>query len=63
MPCGLSAGIGNGEACDEHALDTADKNLTRSLSVLRSAERFKETLMLVAKTFGREVRFMRIEKF
>lgn len=63
LQCRLIAGIGNSEACDERALDTADENLTRSLRLVGLCGRFRECLMLMAKTFGREVRFMRITRF
>jgi hypothetical protein len=63
LQCRLSAAIGNGEACDERARDTADENFTRLLRVVGLCGRFKGSLMLMAKTFGCEVRFIRIKKF
>jgi hypothetical protein len=52
LQCRLIAGVGNGEVCDERALDTAAEPLTRSLSWVGLCGRFKESLMLMAKTFG-----------
>jgi hypothetical protein len=55
--------IGNGGACDKRAVDAAEENLTRSFSALGFCVRFKGSLMLMAKAFGREVRFMKIKSF
>ena len=62
LQCRLIAGIDNGEACDERALDAAKENLSRSFSVIGLCERFEESLMLMAKTFGWEVPFYENQK-
>ncbi|HCX31104.1 MAG TPA: hypothetical protein DHU55_15260 [Blastocatellia bacterium] len=57
LQCRFIAGFENGEICDEQVLDVAKENLTRSFSVIGLCERFEESLMLMAITFGWEVPF------
>jgi len=57
LQCRFIAGFGNGEICDEQVLDVAKENLARSFSVIGLCERFEESLMLMAVTFGWEVPF------
>jgi hypothetical protein len=57
LQCRFIAGFENGEICDEQVLDIAKENLTRSFSVIGLCERFEESLMLMAITFGWEVPF------
>jgi hypothetical protein len=44
-------------------MDAAEENLTRSLVRSDSAGDLKGAYLLMAKAFGREVRFMRIKTF
>jgi galactose-3-O-sulfotransferase len=53
--CRLIAGVEDIAPGDERLLDIAKENLTRSFSVVGICERFEESLMLIAKTFGWEV--------
>ena len=55
--CRLVAGIEDNATSDERLLDLAKENLTKSFSVVGICERFEESLMLTAKTFGWEVPF------
>ena|SRR5450432_4026868 len=55
--CRLIAGVKNGEIGDERLLDMAKEHLTKSFSVVGICERFEESLMLIAKTFGWDVPF------
>jgi hypothetical protein len=57
LQCRFIAGISNGEVCDQRTLDRAKENLTRSFSVIGLCERFEESLVLLAKTFGWEMPF------
>ncbi len=57
LQCRFIAGFENGEICDEQVLNVAKENLTRSFSVIGLCERFEESLMLMAITFGWEVPF------
>ena len=51
------AGMENDPISDQQLLDMAKENLTRSFSVVGICERFKESLVLMAKTFGWEIPF------
>jgi Galactose-3-O-sulfotransferase len=53
--CRLIAGVEGTATGDERLLDIAKENLTKSFSVVGICERFEESLMLIAKTFGWEV--------
>ena len=53
--CRLIAGVEGSTIDDERLLDIAKENLTKSFSVVGICERFEESLMLIAKTFGWEV--------
>lgn len=53
--CRLIAGLEGTATGDERLLDIAKENLTKSFSVVGICERFEESLMLTAKTFGWEV--------
>jgi hypothetical protein len=53
--CRLIAGIKNNEISEERLLETAKENLSKSFRVVGICERFEESLMLIAKTFGWDV--------
>ncbi len=53
----LIAGVEDNTTSDERLLDMAKENLTKSFGVVGICERFEESLMLIAKTFGWEVPF------
>ncbi|MEO7167963.1 MAG: sulfotransferase family 2 domain-containing protein [Spartobacteria bacterium] len=55
--CRFLAGVEDTGSCDERTLDIAKEHLTKSFSVVGIAERFEESLMLMAKTFDWEVAF------
>jgi Sulfotransferase family len=55
--CRLIAGVENGATGDERLLEMAKEHLTESFSVVGICERFEESLMLIAKTFGWDVPF------
>ena len=57
LQCRLIAGIEDKVIDDESLLDTAKEHLAKSFSVVGICERFEESLMLIAKTFGWEVPF------
>ena len=57
LQCSMIAGIGNYGTCDHRTLDKAKENLAKSFSVVGISERFEESLMLMAKTFGWEIPF------
>jgi len=57
LQCKLIAGVKNPEFNDERLLELAKDNLTRSFSVVGISERFEESLVLMAKTFGWDIRF------
>jgi hypothetical protein len=50
----MLAGV-EGVSCDERVLDIAKENIAKSFSVVGLCERFEESLMLIAKTFGWEI--------
>ncbi len=52
LQCRVIAGVGEGGTCDEQTLAVAKENLTRSFSVVGLSERFQESLVLIATTFG-----------
>jgi hypothetical protein len=52
LQCRVIAGVGEVGTCDEQTLATAKENLTRSFSVVGLSERFQESLILIATTFG-----------
>jgi hypothetical protein len=52
LQCRFIAGVEDTAIGDERLLDIANENLTKSFSVLGICERFEESLMLIAKTFG-----------
>ena len=55
--CRLIAGVEDKAAGDERLLEMAKEHLVKSFSVVGICERFEESLMLIAKTFGWEVPF------
>jgi hypothetical protein len=55
--CQLVAGVENGAGCDDRLLKIAKENLVKSFNVVGICERFEESLMLIAKTFGWELPF------
>ncbi len=55
VQCRLVAGVQNGASCDERSLEIAKENLAKSFSVIGLCERFEESLVLMAKTFGWEI--------
>jgi hypothetical protein len=55
LQCRFIAGLEDVAAGDERLLDVAKENLTKSFSVVGISERFEESLMLMAKTFGWKV--------
>ena len=55
--CQLIAGLKDAVPNDEHILEMAKDHLTNSFSVVGISERFEESLLLIAKTFGWEVPF------
>jgi len=57
LQCRLIAGIKDKVIDDEPLLETAKEHLAKSFSVVGICERFEESLMLIAKTFGWEVPF------
>jgi hypothetical protein len=57
LQCSLIAGIKSNGKCEERALDVAKENLAKSFSVVGLSERFEESLMLMAKTFGWKIPF------
>jgi Galactose-3-O-sulfotransferase/Prolyl oligopeptidase family len=60
--CQLIAGVKNGTGNDHHWLGMAKEHRSRSFSVVGICERFEESLMLMAKTFGWEVPFYENQK-
>jgi hypothetical protein len=54
--CRFIAGVKDAAIADERLLATAKENLTKSFSVVGICERFEESLILISKTFGWEVR-------
>lgn len=57
LQCRFIAGVEDPAVGDERLLALAKENLTKSFSVVGIAERFEESLMLIAKTFDWEVPF------
>ncbi len=57
LQCSMIAGIKPDGKCEERTLEIAKENLVRTFSVVGLSERFEESLMLIAKTFGWEVPF------
>ena len=57
LQCRFIAGSENGEIRDGQVLGVAKENLTRSFSVIGLCERFEESLVLMAITFGWKVPF------
>lgn len=55
--CRFIAGVKDAAIADERLLDMAKENLTKSFSVVGICESFEESLILISKTFGWEVRF------
>jgi Galactose-3-O-sulfotransferase len=55
LQCRLIAGVKDAAIGNERVLDMAKQNLVKSFSVVGIAERFEESLMLMAKTFGWEI--------
>jgi len=62
LQCKLIAGVKDTATGDERLLDIAKENLTKSFSVVGICERFEESLILMAKTFGWEVPFYENQK-
>ena len=62
LQCRLIAGVKDTATGDERLLDIAKENLTKSFSVVGICERFEESLILMAKTFGWEVPFYENQK-
>jgi Galactose-3-O-sulfotransferase len=57
LQCRLIAGVKDTSTDDHRLLEMAKENLTNSFSVVGICERFEESLILIAKTFGWEVPF------
>jgi hypothetical protein len=58
LQCRLIAGVNDSTTiADERLLDMAKEHLIKSFSVVGIAERFEESLMLMAKTFDWEIPF------
>lgn len=55
LQCRFIAGVGDTAADDERLLDVAKENLRKSFRVVGISERFEESLMLMAKTFGWQI--------
>lgn len=55
LQCRLIAGVSFDGVCNDQTLEIAKENLVRAFSVVGICERFEESLMLIAKTFGWEV--------
>jgi len=55
LQCSLIAGVKNQTGADERTLELAKEHLSKTFSVVGIAERFEESLILMAKTFGWEV--------
>lgn len=55
LQCSLIAGIKDHDGGNEKVLELAKENLVNSFSVVGLAERFEESLVLMAKTFGWEI--------
>ena len=55
--CRLVARVQNGASCDDRMPEIAKENLTKSFSVIGLCERFEESLLLMAKTFGWKIRY------
>jgi hypothetical protein len=55
VQCRFVAGVQDGASYDDHILEIAKENLTKSFSVIGLSERFEESLVLLAKTFGWEI--------
>jgi hypothetical protein len=53
----MLAGIKSNGTCEDHVLEVAKENLTKSFSVIGLCERFEESLMLMAATYGWEIPF------
>src|SRR6266480_4084078 len=54
LQCRILAGVED-VTCDQRVLDIAKENITKSFSVVGLCERFKESLLLIAKTFDWEI--------
>lgn len=57
LQCSMIAGIKSNGTVDRQTLEIAKKNLEKSFSVVGISERFEESLVLIAKTFGWKVPF------
>jgi len=57
LQCSLIAGIKNDGTSDGRVLEQAKENLEKSFSVVGISERFEESLMLMARTFGWQIPF------
>ena len=62
LQCSLIAGIKTDRGADERVLEIAKGNLVKWFSVVGISERFEESLMLMAKTFGWEVPYYENQK-
>src|SRR6266480_137643 len=54
LQCRMLAGVED-VTCDQRVLNIAKENITKSFSVVGLCERFEESLVLMAKTFGWEI--------
>ena len=52
LQCQFIAGVEDATVGSEHLLDVAKENLLKSFSVVGISERFEESIVLMAKTFG-----------
>lgn len=57
LQCAMISGIKNDGTSDEHMLELAKENLETSFSVIGLSERFEESLVLMADTFGWTIPF------
>jgi Galactose-3-O-sulfotransferase len=62
LQCRFIAGVRDPAIGDERLLEIAKENLTKSFSVVGICERFEESLILISKTFGWEIRFYENQK-
>ena len=57
LQCSLISGIKNDGSSDERMLEVAKENLAKSFSVIGLAERFEESLVLMAQAYDWEIPF------
>ena len=60
--CRFIAGVKDTAIDDERLLEIAKENLAKSFSVVGISERFEESLILISKTFGWDLRYYENKK-